>query len=197
MRKVTKTYTVYNFDELSEEAKAVAIAHEVDSYELDDDIMESLEGFIERASLNMSKKKHDIFYSLDRCQGDGCCIDFKESFTVEEIKSIMLFDMGLDVGSKYDILDGTEMEVVLRHDSNMYYHSNSMSNTVYGIYGEEDNIRTLAYNLAQLFHDAIINLCQGMGSFAYDYIEEEHSDESITERLEGFGYEYLEDGKIA
>ena len=121
IRKETKTFTVYKFEDLSEEGKEKALQQERgatnESMNLDFTIEESIEDLKE---LGIEEPK--IFYSGFNSQGDGACfefcnIDFEKFLTKNKIKS------------KFKLLIKYQGAITFRGEqSGRYYHENSVDN---------------------------------------------------------------------
>ena len=76
MREVTKTYKVYKYEELSDKAKERALENHNDnddlSFILPETLKNDLNYFLEENKIEELNNKH-VHYSLNYCQGDGCC----------------------------------------------------------------------------------------------------------------------------
>lgn len=86
----TKTYNVYTFDELSDEAKEKARDwyREYDDYPLLHDYMEEeARRLLEEAGFtNISIK--NVLYSLSYCQGDGAMIEFSAKYDGDKLVEV-------------------------------------------------------------------------------------------------------------
>ena len=82
MEKITKTFDVYDFDELDKEIQNKLIEQEKANYSEDycnyslyDDMKEKAKELLEKYFKGKAEFKN-IYYSLSYCQGDGAMIEF-------------------------------------------------------------------------------------------------------------------------
>lgn len=82
METVTKKYTIYNFDELSEEMQQELIEKETQAQHegyceafLYSDMEEKAKELLQKYFGNRAELK-DVYYSLSYCQGDGAMFEF-------------------------------------------------------------------------------------------------------------------------
>ena len=80
MQTITKTYNIYNFDELSEEIQEQLVKKEAEiltenycDYCLEEDMEEEAKELIGKAFGNKAVFQN-VYYSLSYCQGDGAMI---------------------------------------------------------------------------------------------------------------------------
>ena len=107
MKTITKTYNIYEFDELNEKVKENLISEEVKFQQehycenfLEEDMgnfaIELLQKYFgEKAKFN------GVYYSLSYCQGDGAMIEFDLNYYNKELE--------------------------IKHDNSHYYHENSFN----------------------------------------------------------------------
>lgn len=167
-----KTIKVYTFDELSEDAKNLALTswREGNDYYflediLTDDLSEKLrENKIEELS------KTSLRYSLNNCQGDG--LSFTGSFRWKD--------------SIINITDGSL--------SNLYAHSNTTDiNINVGDFEQESDADENMYKEFKTLYDAI---CWELEKLGYSYIEDEDNEETIRENFNLNEYTFRENGVV-
>lgn len=200
MRKETKTYNVYKYDELSKEVQERLLeAYMQEEFELyceytlqDDMIYEAsmlLQEYFKGA------KFRDTYYDLDYSQGNG---------------SVILFDIDLlDLNKKYNVLNEEEIKelenysllpIKVVHSNNYYCHERSFSicdNNDYNIYDLEDieGMHERLDTLTDLFYDDIVCMNEKLTKRGYKMIEnEEYFKENALNTLNEL--EFLEDGSV-
>lgn len=189
-----KTINTYNFNELSDSSKEVAIdsfRYIIDTHL--DFFNEDCIGIIEQNGFYGNIK---LYYSLGYCQGDGL------SFSCEFIKTEILQKLFKEV-----LGEGKDKTIQLIID-NCYF--NLLSNTGgYYYYARrsdlefrfDDNINAL--NIEEVvgkvedkLRELYLSLCKELEKQGYDEIEYQFSDEYISDLLEANDYEFLEDGQL-
>jgi hypothetical protein len=145
MRTFTTEHTVYNFNELSKEAQAVAIEkqrefeNEVMNDWLSDDLAYKLEELLKQHKMKCDDPK--IYYSLNYCQGDGAMFEgtiYWKSWKVEA------------------------------RQSGHYYHYNSKT------FWNTESVKTgrdMPDETAKIFNDEYVAICQELEKYGYDCIE--------------------------
>lgn len=184
---------VYKFEELSATAKQVAISNERDNYGRYGD---PLDGFIEFCKEGLKEKGFgdcELRYSLSNSQGDG--LSFKttnldiERFIKESIptvktsvlnalKSIFEWDISGNTGH-YTYASKSDVEVE-QYDYNKEY----------------DNLTTLAHQVKGYITTEYLNTCKQLEDIGYQWIESEHNEENVIERLNINEVEFTIDGKV-
>lgn len=166
----TKTITLYEYAELSPEAKERAL-NDWNEYN-DDPMMQShminlLKEELEERGIKYDENSIDVRYSLSHCQGDG-----------------FMFEGELEWG-KYTIY--------IKH-SGLYYHSYSKTvemqetdNLGFHIEDEKDEAE---------FEALYQEICKKMERIGYDHIEHITSEESFIEECNANGYTFREDGTM-
>lgn len=172
MRHFTTEHTVYKFDELSDDAKAVALesARDAENEMGFDFLSESMKYELTEHLLPKYKMTCDdakTFYSLGYSQGDGAMFEgtiYWKSWRVE-VKQ-----------------------------SGHYYHYNSKT------FWNDGSITTgkpMPSATAVKFNEEYVSLCQELEKYGYAEIEYQLSDEALTENIEANEYEFYADGKQA
>lgn len=169
MKTITKEYTLYEFKELSEEAKNSAIeryrntCYEYELPFLEEDMQYHLEELLKKNRMKCSDSK--VYYDLSYSQGSGAMF----TGTVEWKSYI----------------------VNIKHYGR-YYHYNSKEFTI-------ESAKTSKEARAEVyaeFNELYVDICKELERLGYNHIEDYTSDESIADILEANEYEFLEDGSI-
>ena len=104
MKTITKTYNLYEFNELSKDIQQKVLSDEIELIR-EDDINYILCELLEETAMNLLHQhfKNAVFnninYSLSYCQGDGVMIEFEATYYNKSFKVI--------------------------HDNSFYYHENA------------------------------------------------------------------------
>ena len=92
MKTITKTFNIYNFDELSQDIKEQLIKKECEiltenycDYYLKEDMEEEAKELIEKA-FGEKAVFQDVHYSLSYCQGDGAMIEFDLNYCGKDVE---------------------------------------------------------------------------------------------------------------
>lgn len=208
MRTITKVFKVYNYNELSEEAK-----EKVKEWYLDDDTRvlvfsdmcnEDLKEFF-RSDLKVQ-------YSLSYCQGDGLNIygeiEAKEIFKcLEEHRAgaqFAQFENMLTEKEKKTILHYADecgkikLEQNLRYSYSLADHIDVVNEWEYQLknYSCFKNINTEALQKFEKLVRGIFNkLCKDYEKNGYEYFYEVEEEE-LSEACEANGWEFYESGKF-
>jgi hypothetical protein len=188
-----KTINVYNFNELSQDAKKVAIEKfrgegEVYLEFFNDDCI----GIIEQRGFFGNIK---LQYSLSYCQGDGL------SFSCDFIKTKILQKLFKEV------LGEAKNKTIQLIIDNCYF--NLVGNTGHYCYANSrdlefrfddninaPNIEEVVGKVEDKLRELYLSLCKELEKQGYDEIEFQNSDECIVDLLEANDYEFLEDGQL-
>jgi hypothetical protein len=184
---------IYKFEELSNEAKQVAIKdyRNKQEYYLDsfnDDVVEQIEnvGFYGDVKLQ---------YSLSYCQGDGL------SFSCDGIDESLLLSFFAEV-----LGEGKEKTAKLIIENS--YFSNGGNNGRYCFASKNDieyifdsgvdapNIENIVLQVETKIQNLYMELCKDLEKKGYEDIEYQCSDEAITETIIANDYEFLSNGKM-
>lgn len=194
------TINVYKFEELSEEAKKVAIKHERNYRQTDG---EPLMFF--RESCEDKAKEHGfeienrgLTYSLFYSQGDGL------SFSGNYLETEKLFNEVLGQGKEKTAKLLTENCTLIIKQNRGHYCYASKSDV--DLYLENytssinvvntNNIDIVVGKVLNIIEDKYMALCKELERMGYAEIEWYSSDETIIEELQNRDSEYTEDGKI-
>lgn len=199
MRTYTKDYTVYNYNELSEEAK-----EKVKQWLLNDDIRSKFfyEDIIEDFRCEFPRSELKVCFSLGYCQGDGLNVYGKLNF----------YDM-LD---KLDYTDKEKRTLEFYFDNGDHWYTFSKNNhycysckfidrkyiydTIDEFINNLDGYRNINTELITRFYNDFINYFdeydheQEKAGYKYLY---EISEEEAAEECNANEYEFFIDGKIA
>lgn len=168
MRTFTTTHTVYNFDELSDEAKEKALNYfrENNWYDfLGDDLQYKLEELLKDNNIHFDELPK-VYYSLGYSQGDGVMFEgtVKWKYYTVEIRQ-----------------------------SGHYYHYNSKQ---FWNFENSRTGREVSDKVYKQFDELYVRICKELEKYGYDIIEYEQSEEYLKEMIEGNEYEFTEDGKL-
>lgn len=168
MQTITKTFNIYNFDELPQDIKEQLIKKECEilteeycDYYLKEDMEEEARELIKE---NFGEKAvfRRVYYSLSCCQGDGAMIEFDLNYC------------------------GKNLEI--RHNSYChYYHENSFKIV------EVDFDDELTHKQYQTLKEKIIKINEQLTKRGYSFIEYDRTEEAI-EQLNN--YEFYKNGDI-
>ena len=154
MQTITKTYNIYNFDELSEEIQEQLVKKEIEiltenycDYYLKEDMEEEAKELIGKAFGDKAIYKK-IYYSLSYCQGDGAMIEFDLKYYNKNVK--------------------------IRHNGGHYCHENSFG--ILEEYGEE-----LTESQYKQLHEKIYNINKQLTKYGYEFIEEDRTERAKEE----------------
>ena len=195
MEVVKREYQVFNFNELSEEAKDKAIAdHYEYEYEygytfLEDDIREELH------QIDNYFSDVELQYSLAYCQGDG--LSFKGKFDLDKF-----------LNNRYR---KKLKKSVRRALSDYIYNIHSKGNTGHYCYAHKNDIeydynyqdsREFSY-LEKIWQQVLediqkyyLNLCHKLERYGYDILEYRMTYDEFDEYCEANEHRFYESGKL-
>lgn len=162
----TKTYNLYNYNELSDEAQGKARQWYIDNNDypfLSEFMNECAESLLEASGIKADDVK--VFYSLSYAQGDGAMIEMsgkwgEYNFTVKQ--------------------------------SGHYYHYNSKTIELWDESGEISiDADEKEY---KDFNDIYVSVCQELEKAGYAEIEYQDSDEVVADTITANEYTFLADG---
>lgn len=188
MEKITKTFDVFSFDELSKEVQSDVLDkfrhHNVEFDEWYDYIFED---FIdEQAKNGFIIEKKEVFFSGFGSQGDGA--SFKASVDLEK----WLF--GRNILKKYRQLI-QKANFIITANNNHYCHAETMDIDFNALDLTPKN-ELLANKLA----DLILDDAKDQANKLYKKLEDNFfyltSDDAIKETIEANDYQFLADGSI-
>jgi hypothetical protein len=162
METITKTFNIYNFDELKTEIQEALIEKEAENIreaEIEDFLKEEIE-FLATQLLeeNFGEKAvfQGVYYSLSYCQGDGAMIEFD------------LVYYGKNLSIKHD-------------DYCHYYHENSFKII--------ENNEGLTKKQHEQLHKKIYNINKQLTKYGYSFIEYDRTEQAIDQLKDCMFYE--------
>ena len=207
MRTATIKYTVYNYNELSKEAKEKAKEWYLEGQEpfiFTDMCKDDLYNLF-------GKKNLDVQYSLASCQGDGFniygTIDAKSIFNCLE-----KHNGGTQLAKFEDVLTAEEKKIILSYAEECGGIELPMNNRYcYSLADYVDIVEEWTWRLEdadytdingsvlmkfeRLVRDIFHTLCKYYEKWGYEYFYE-ISDEDMEEACDANGWEFTEDGTI-
>lgn len=215
MRKVTITYNLYTYDELSDDAKENAKQWYLQNcrkpFFFTEDVEQDLENLF-------GENNFDVQYQLSYCQGDGLNIfgSVAVSNVIKFVKEHQLNERSFD--SLYNILTDEEMDTILlysKETDGIALHQNihdcyCMAEYIeftdeweeqleWAIENDRVDYKSINTELIekfeQLVKDIFHELCNMYADWGYQYFYEV-SDEEMTEVCKANNFEFLEDGTI-
>ena len=160
MQTITKTFNIYNFDELSAEIQEELIKKEEENIRqadiecsLEDEMSELAKQLLEE---NFGEKAifKKVYYDLGYCQGDGAMIEFNLNYCGKDVE--------------------------IRHNPYChYYHERSFEII-------SDN---LTENQENKLKEKIIKINKQLTKYGYQYIEEDRTEQAIEQLKDCMFYE--------
>ena len=162
METITKTFNVYNFNELSKEVQEKVIKREAEGIkelEIEDFLKEEMEFYAQQLlEENFGDKAifKNVYYGLNYRQGDGTMIEFELTYYGKNL--------------------------IIQHDSNCYYyHANSFEIV------ELD--KELTQKQYKNLKEKIYNINKELEKLGYEFIEEDRTDAAIEQLKDCMFYE--------
>lgn len=162
METITKTFNIYNFNELSEEVQKKVIEREekeIRELEIEDFLKEEMEFYAQQLlGENFGDKAvfQNVYYSLSYCQGDGAMIEF----------DLVYYGKNLSI----------------KHDKYChYYHENSFE-----VIENDKELTELQYNTLK---EKIIKINKQLAEYGYQFIEEDRTSQAIEQLKNCMFYE--------
>ena len=200
--EVTKEYTVYNYCELSEDAKDRVKREYLEFDRTPEDfeyiLKEELDTRFERSPLSVN-------FDFSGCQGSGLNIEgnleFSDILQIEEIcnkftekenRALYFYFEGCQI-EPYELYEPMRYSYSCKYVDRLYLASHIIDEL------EEDNVSNINTDLVERVSDAILDYMEKLEEFFYDWGMEyfyEISDEEMEEISNENGWEYLENGKI-
>lgn len=203
MRTITKTYNVYNADELVPEALQMA----KEKYYNDDMTRQMVmdmycdDTVSELEQLGFDNVKFEC--SLSYSQGDGVNFTFDTLYVDDIIKIIEnLKNEKYEFETTFDDIDTSLLimsEPVLEIDivNHRYVHEYSKSINLYDDYdGDSEEVISFLYKLECKFKRLYIELCKHFERIGYKQLEYRMNDDEFIETSNNNDWEYTEDGKF-
>ncbi len=210
MRKVTKEYNVYNFDELDKDIQEKLIEDE-SKYQCDfycetflqNDITNDAEIILEKTFNNSKIENLQVYYDFSYSQGSGACMQF-DIYLEDVNKKLKIFtDKEMEIFKNY----GSLIKII--HNDNFYCHEKTFGiddmnlyySIDYALQCEEitkNKYEKLEEKIAKTFDilkELIIKMNSELAKDGYSIIEDEESFKiSALEFLQE--QEYLKDGSV-
>lgn len=162
MKTITKTFNIYNFDELKPEIQQALIEKEAEGIR-EIEIDEFLEEFMQNMADNLLEENfgekavfQDVHYSLSYCQGDGAMIEFDLKYYNKTVQ--------------------------IRHNKSYYYHAGSFD--ILEEEGEE-----LTEKQHEQLKGKIYNINKQLTEYGYTFIEEDRTEQAIEQLKDCMFYE--------
>lgn len=160
MKTITKTFNIYEFEELSKEIQEELIKKEAEGIR-EIEIDEFLEGEMEQLAIQLLEENFgenaifkDVHYSLAYCQGDGAMIEFDLKYCGKNVE--------------------------IRHNPYChYYHERSFEII-------SDN---LTENQEGTLKERIIKINEKLAEYGYQFIEEDRTEQAIEQLKDYMFYE--------
>lgn len=208
MKTIAVEYNVYNYNELSEDAKEAVKQWYLNGQEpfiFTEDCKEDLYNLFGKTNL-------DVQYSLASCQGDGFNI-YGEIDAENIFKCLENHNGGTQLARFEDVLTGEEKKIILAYAEECGKIKIPMNNHYcYSLadyidiaedwawklenYSDYDNINEeVLIKFEGLVRDIFSTLCRTYEKWGYGYFYE-ISNEDLEEACEANGWEFLEDGTI-
>jgi hypothetical protein len=197
METITKTYKVYNFEELKPEIQEKVIQ---DLYDINTDYNgwhdSTIEDIKTIAGL-IGIEIENIFYSGFSSQGDGACFEGRYEYNKTALQELKAYSPN----EKEPIRIATALKELQRENKNeltatvkhsgYYYHENCTVINVFKNYEYEFNEET---------EEAVINLLKDFMRWIYKALQKDYdyltSREAIIDTIKANDYTFLENGKI-
>lgn len=162
MKTITKTFNVYNFNELSKEVQKKVIEREAErikELEIEDFLKEEIEFYSQQLleeNFGDKAKYTNVYYDLDYCQGSGAMIEFELTYYGKNL--------------------------IIQHNPYChYYHANSFEVI--------ENDKELTDKQCENLKEKIYNINKELEKLGYEFIEEDRTDAAIDELKNCLFYE--------
>lgn len=191
MSKTIRT-KVFSFNELSEEAKKVAIKNEINDYQRNGEPLMFFDEYFKEIAKEEGFFINKLCYSLSYCQGDG--LSFSGSIDIDKL-----------LNEFKPVLKQSVKEVIklylcvnIRHNNGHYCYASNKDIDIFlnDNLKEYKNIENLVSNFENFVRVKYLELCKELESEGYNIIEREGSEEAATDRLNDSENLYTKDGKI-
>lgn len=195
MRKTTKTYNVYKYDELSKEVQEKLLEEYTQQecyYYIEDTLYADMidESIYILPEYFKGAKFDNVCFDLSYSQGSGSMIEFTIDLEDLNDKYKILTDKQLKTITD---MGGTEIKVY--HDSNIYCHERTFSISEYLEIDDDKILKKVNHMIYNLFHSDIISMNKELTIRGYKMIgNEEYFKENALNTLNEL--EFLEDGSV-
>jgi hypothetical protein len=182
---------VYQFSELSEQAKKVAIEKERDDYWKYGEPLFMFEDYCKERAKEQGFNECTFRWSLSYCQGDGLsftCTDFDtDKFIPESIPD--------EKKLLRRVLKSNLNFTVKQNNGHYAYASKSDCDLILDTNKDYSNIEAIVDTMRTKLENKYMNLCKELEKEGYSWIESENEDTAIIDRLEANEYEFTADGR--
>jgi hypothetical protein len=188
-----KTIQIYNFNELSQEAKDYAINQCKDKFETDLDFYydNCIEAIKEKGFFGNIK----LQYSLSYCQGDGVSFSC-EYFDTKRLNKIFENILGQRKQKTIDLIINNCYFNLVGNTGRYCYASSRDLEFRFDDNINAPNIEEVVGKVEDKLREMYLSLCEELIQNGYAEIEHQFSNEYISELLEANDYEFLEDGQL-
>lgn len=218
MKKITKTYIVYNYNELSKEAqeKIKEKAREELVENRCDNLLYDLLDYLENA-WNLVLAKDELFYSLSYSQGDGACFIMDSLFDERLLKDYFEGEVGIKDLNPFEELVIKELSfedqkslmeylgsgyVISVKKTYWQYEHSKTCDFQWETYVNDDEIaeekvnKTVdrLFNANGVFRERYEEICNAIETAGYEIIDP--ADFEIEDYIEESDCVFLEDGSI-
>ncbi len=189
----TRTYTVYKFSELSEEAQQNALEN---LYDINVDFDDWSEYVIEQWKEEVTAKGYSdikVYYSGFSSQGDGACFESK----IDLEKWMISHKVKTKFRNVWNsaIVQDMDYDLYTKHQGH-YYHSGCMT-LIAEAYGFPDKAYLEFHDLLTV---EILEDARDCADDLYRRLEKEYdyqtSKEAVKETIDANDYDFLENGKL-
>ena len=204
MRKVTKEYNVYKFNELEKDVQEKVLERYTESeYEfyIDNELYDDMVDLAQNTLENYFKgaKYQEIYYDLSYSQGSGAMVEFNIDLK--------------DLNNKYKMLSQEEINdlenfggtnVKVYHNDSHYYHERTFdidwNDFIMYSYVSEycENIEKVQKNIdamIELFREDIVLMNEEIARGGYNILEDKtHFEEMVMDNINDL--EFLSDGSV-
>jgi hypothetical protein len=185
---------VYKFEELSQEAREVAI----ENYRNKNDVY--LDFFNDDAVEQIEKAGFygdiDLQYNLSYSQGDGLsfsCNGIEESLLLSFFAEIL--GEGKEKTAKI-IIENCSFVNTGNDGRHCFASKNDVDYTLESYKNDYNNINDIVKKVCEKIENLYMDLCKDLEKQGYAEIDYQYSDEAITETLIANEYEFLSNGKM-
>lgn len=163
MKTITKTYNIYEFDELPQDIRNRVIEREAENIreaEVEDCLKEEMELYAQQLLKDYFGEKaifKNVYYDLSYCQGSGAMIEFDLKCYNKNVK--------------------------IRHNGGHYYHENSFKIVEVDF---DDELKRKQYRTLK---EKIYDINKELEKFGYDFIEKDRTNAAFEQLKDCLFYE--------
>jgi len=182
---------IYKFDELTNDAKQVAIEWYKTILNNDSDILYFFADECKEVAKDSGFNDITVCYSLSYCQGDGL------SFKCEDLDVERMINEAIP-NVKKSVLNAIKNNIVWKiKGNNGRYAFASKSDVDFWLDANKDypNIENAVATVRTYIEDTYMALCKELEKNGYDEIDYRYTDESIIDTILANEYEFTADGR--